>query len=155
MALKKNAKTKRSEAEKAGEHYCREKLGCILTRRPVRTQWQSIDFFAADIVGKRNDGSHVYVQVTAGQSSAVSERRKKLERIPWHTTDTVQLVQLVQTPDPANARRTKYYFRVHEYLLGGESKKDSGNGRGWITHEVAIDVPKEWFKAAPKDTFED
>lgn len=150
MALKQNSKTKRVDAEKAGEHYCREKLGCIHTRRPVRTQFQSIDFFAADVVGKRQDGSHCYVQVTAGQAGRVRERRRKLEAYPWHVSDIVQLLQLVQTPDPADARRTKFFFRIHEYRLVQRSSMpqiDSVLEREWATKDVAIDIPKEWFKA--------
>ena len=138
MALKKNSKSKRPEAERAAEHYAREVCHCVLTRRPVRTQWQSIDFFAADIVGKKKNGSHVYIQVTAGQASSVSARRKKLEKIPWHESDKVQLAQLVQTPNPANARKIDYFFRIHEY---------SGNPREWHIYEKAQPIPKEWFKA--------
>lgn len=160
MALKQNAKKKRGEAERAGEHYCLEKKDCIITRRAIRTQFQSVDFFASDIVGKRSDGSHVYVQVTAGQSTAVSARRKKLEQYPWHQTDTVELLQLVQTPDPANARRTKYFFRVHEYrLLPGKGSggfgTDNKSARRWTTADIAIDVPDAWFKAVPKVSKED
>lgn len=141
MALKKNPKNKRREAEVAAEHYCLNHLDCVVVRRAIKTQWQSVDFFAADVVGKKADGSHVYVQVTAGQSGAVMERKKKLEKYPWHQTDTVKLLQLVQTPDPANARRTKYFFRIFAYLPLGESQK-----RSWVQREIAIDVPREWFK---------
>lgn len=150
MALKKNPKGKRREAEVACEHYCLKKMDCIITRRAIKTQWQSVDFFGSDVVGKRADGSHVYVQVTAGQSKAVNERKKKLEAFPWHKTDTVQLLQLVQTPDPANARRTKYFFRVYDYANIERSTMpqiESILERQWRTREVAIDVPGEWFRS--------
>ena len=94
--MRKNAKSKRPEAERAGEHYLREVEGCVATVRAVRTMYQRQDLFASDIVGKQPDGSHVYAQVTAGQSEAVRTRRRKLDAIPWHESDTVLLLQLVQ-----------------------------------------------------------
>lgn len=136
----KNAKSKRADAERAAEWYARS-LGCVVTRRAVQTRWQKQDFFAADVVGKMPDGSHVYVQVTAGQAGRVTERRRKLEQVPWDVKDIVQLVQLRQTEDPANARRKKWFFRVHEYQWDGRGD------RAWITHDKAVDVPREWFKA--------
>jgi len=142
--VKANSKTKRGDCERASEHYAVHNHGCVITRRAIRTQFQSVDFFASDVVGKRADGSHVYIQATAGQASAVSTRRKKLEAIPWHPSDTVELVQLVQTPDPANARRTLYFFRCHVYELANKITLPI-NTRLWRTLETAVPVPKEWF----------
>lgn len=139
--MPKNAKSKRADAEKAAVWYAREIMGCVYTRRAVRTQFQSVDFFCSDVVGKREDGTHVYIQATAGQKSNVTTRRRKLEAIPWHMTDTVQLVQLRQTEDPANARRKKWFFRVHEYQV------ETPTQRQWVTHDQAVDVPLGWFKA--------
>lgn len=142
-----NAKTKRGDAERAAVHYCHEEMKCVITRRAIRTKFQSVDFFAADVVGKRADGSHVYVQVTAGGASAVTARRRKLEVIPWHATDKVQLLQLIQTEDPANGKRKLWFFRVHIYagdVLSGVRL------RHWTTMVQAVPVPREWFKARPK-----
>lgn len=139
--MKKNSVAKRGDCERAATHHAIHTHGCLLVRKAIRTQFQSVDFFASDVVGKRSDGSHVYIQATAGQSSAVSTRRKKLEKIPWHPSDTVELVQLVQTENPANARLTSWFFRVHSYGLTLQ-----GN-RIWHTKETAIPVPKEWFIA--------
>lgn len=135
--MKNNAKSKRPEAERACEWYAREVCGCVITRRAVRTQFQSVDFFAADCVGKRADGSHVYIQATAGQTEAVRTRRRKLDVIPWHPSDVVLLLQLVQTEDPANARRKKFFFREHV-------RDEIGT---WSVLPEAFPVPKEWFKA--------
>lgn len=134
--MTKNAKSLRSAAERACEWYARDLLSCVITRRAVQTRFQSVDFFAADCVGKRSDGSHVYIQATAGQYEAVRTRRRKLEAVPWHESDTVLLLQLVQTEDPANARRKKYFFRVHR-LINGD----------WSVQEDAHEIPREWFKA--------
>ena len=79
---KMNAKNKRGDCERAAVHFAYEILGCVITRRAVQTKWQKVDFFAADVVGKRPDGTHVYIQATAGQYSAVTARRRKLEKIP-------------------------------------------------------------------------
>jgi hypothetical protein len=148
--MKKNSVVKRGECERASEWYAREIHNCCLVRRAIRTQFQSVDFFAADVVGKKKDGSHVYIQATAGQASAVSARRKKLEKIPWHFSDTVELAQLVQTQNPANARQTLWFFRVHEYHLISTPTptcEDFIITREWRTLPDAIPVPKEWFKA--------
>lgn len=154
--MKQNSKAKRGDCERAAEHYLLQKHGCVITRRAIRTQFQSVDFFASDCVGKKPDGSHVYVQATAGQAAAVSARRRKLENIPWHPSDIVELVQLVQTPNPANARQTLWFFRVHEYrLISTPAAKVPSKGllenyilsREWRTLPDAIPVPKEWFKS--------
>jgi len=138
MAIKLNAAAKRGDAERATVHYAIHVHKCVVTRRAVRTQWQSVDFFAADVVGKKEDGSHIYIQTTAGQHSAVTARRRKLEKIPWHSTDTVELLQLIQTIDPANARRKLWFFRVHWFETFSKI---------WMTKDEAVPVPKEWFKA--------
>jgi len=140
--MKPIAKTKRAEAERAAEWWLREECGCVLTRRAVKTQFNKVDFFASDVVGKREDGSHVYAQATAGQAQAVTQRRRKLEVIPWHVTDDVYLLQLRGTPNPANRRRTMWHFCVHYYghVIVGEP-------RCWMTFETAYPVPEEWFRA--------
>lgn len=83
----------------------------------------------------------VYAQTTAGRNEAVRQRRRKLDIIPWHGSDTVLLLQLTQTPDPANQRRKLWFFRVHRYKIRpfGESE--------WVVDEHAFPVPREWFKA--------
>ena len=133
---KKNAKKLRGDCERACEWYCHEILGCVVSCRAVRTQWQSQDMFASDVIGKKADGHCVYIQATAGQRSAVTARRRKLEKIPWRPSDIVQVVQLVQTENPANARRKLFFFRVHNYSFGK-----------WKTFEDAVPIPREWFKA--------
>lgn len=125
----------RSAAERAGEWYLYKIMNCLVVRRAVKTQWQKVDFFGSDLVGKKADGTHIYVQVTAGEYSAVTARRRKLEKIPWHESDTVQILQLIQRKNPANARRKNWFFRVHVYQKGK-----------WITLDEAIEIKKEWFK---------
>jgi len=136
--------SRRPQAERAAEWYAVERMGCVVTRRAVRVQYQSVDFFGSDIVGKTRDGAHVYIQVTAGGNSAVSARRRKLEAIPWHTTDRVQLLQLVQTHDPANGRRKLWFFRVHNFAL-------KRNARVWTTESDAVPVPADWFSARSRN----
>jgi hypothetical protein len=140
---KKTAASKRADAERAGEWYAHEIEGCVISVRAVRTMYQRQDLFASDIMGKRSDGTGVYIQVTAGQDSAVTQRRRKLEAIPWLRSDTVLLLQLRQTEDPANARRKLWFFRVHVY----EIPNKFGDKWKWRTLSMAVDVPKEWFKA--------
>jgi hypothetical protein len=91
--MKQNSKAKRSEAERACEWYCRIVHKCVVTCRSMVTQWNRQDLFAADCIGKRADGSGVFIQVTAGQASAVSSRRKKLEKIPYRILTLQMLVK--------------------------------------------------------------
>ena len=131
-----NPKCKRREAEVAAEWYAHEIMGCAITRRAIRTQWQKVDFFGCDIVGKTSDGRHVYLQVTAGGSSCVSVRRKKLQEIPWHSTDKVKVLQLIGARE---GRRTSWWFSEYEYSW-------LGDGRKWIKSACQTSVPKRWFK---------
>lgn len=137
--MKKNAKNKRSDAERATEHYAHEIMDCIRTVRSVRTQWQKQDMFSCDVLGKRADGTLVALQVTAGQSQAVTERRRKIEGEIWHLLDKVQILQLVQTDNPGKGARKLWFFRVHVYSV-------LGRGRYWKTLPDAVPVPKEWFR---------
>lgn len=134
---KPQAKAKRADAERAAEWYLRERCACVITRRAVRTQWHKVDFWAADVVGKRKDGSHVYAQATAGGSEALRQRRRKLEKIPWHVSDMVLVLQLTSTEDPANRRRKQWWFRVHLYNHGNKV---------WQS-VVAHEVERGWFRA--------
>ncbi len=142
--MKANAKSKRAEAERAAVWFAVEAMGCVHPRRAVKTQYQSVDFWGCDVMGKRPDGSKVFIQVTAGQDSAVTARRRKLEQNePWHQSDTVLLLQLVQTQDPANARRTNWFFRIHAY----DRLRLCYSTREGRTEPKAFPVPKHWFKA--------
>lgn len=127
------AKGRRADAERAAEHALVHHWGCKHTRRAIKTQFQSVDFFGSDVVGKREDGSHVYCQVTAGQQAeTVRRRRRKLDYFPWHGSDTVLLLQLKERAD----KRPKiYYFRIHTPDLG----------TGWDVIGELL-VPREWFK---------
>lgn len=136
-----NSVVKRAEAERAAEHYLLVNQKCVITRRMIKTRFNDVDFFAADVVGKMKDGTTIYVQVTAGQADAVLKRKKKLEAIPWNTYEVVLMLQLVKTDDPMNTRKSVYYFKVWEYYNEHEHE------RTWALHPEAVKVPKEWFEA--------
>lgn len=130
--MNKNPKNKRREAEVAAEHYACEILGCIRTVRAVSTIYQRQDMFSSDVLGKRPDGSLVAIQVTAGQSQAVTARKRKLEKEIWHTNDTVQLLQLYWEQGKSN--RKNWFFKVWVY----------GKDMTWFESKHQA-VPKEWF----------
>ena len=88
-------------------------------------------------MGKTEAGMNYYAQVTAGQVEAVRTRRRKLEKIPWNSFEEVLLLQLVVQPNPANARKQDYYFRVH--------RLDTQNLM-WSVDDEACPVPAMWFK---------
>ena len=137
-----NAKSKRSDAERASVWYAVKNHNCIITRRALRTKFQKVDFFASDVVGKKIDGSHVYIQTTAGQSQAVTARRRKLEAVPWHYTDTVELLQLDQEQNPKNKRSKNWFFIVHVF---------NHIDRLWENNKHRVDIPKEWFTKYKED----
>lgn len=141
MAIEKNPKTKRAEAERASEWYAIHFHKCVVTRRATRSRFQKIDFFGCDTMGKKKDGTMVFIQVTAGNNTQVTKRRRKLEAIPWQDTDRVELLQLIQTINPANARRKKWYFRIHCY------RRAAAGYREWVTEVQAYSIPKLWFKS--------
>ena len=129
--------SKRPEAERAGEWWMHEILRCVVTRRALRTKFAKVDFFAADIIGKLSDGACVYAQVTAGGNEALRTRRRKLEKVPWHPSERVMVLQLTSTQDPANKARKLWHFRVHNYDHMAKKWQDV----------YAVPVKKEWFKA--------
>ena len=136
----KNAMSKRMDAERAAEHYAHS-LGCVITCRAVRTKYQRQDLFASDVMGKKCDGTMVWIQATAGQASAVTARRRKLEVIPWHYDDLILICRLIQEQDPNNKRKKNWFFRVHRYhpMLSEKNR--------WSTYETDTPVPREWFRA--------
>ena len=135
------AKHRHKDAERAAEWFAREHQGCVVTVRAVKTQWQRQDLFACDCLGKRADGSLVCIQVTAGDSSNASPRRRKLEAIPWGPQDTVLLLQLTSNPNPANRRKMQWYFRVQRYECAEWGKWY------WTIEPEAVAVPAAWFRA--------
>ena len=145
MARKKVAKSKRPEAERAAEHYLYEVFGCLPEQiiRAVRTMYQRQDLWASDVMGRAADGRCYFAQATAGGDEAVRVRRRKLEKICWNEYDNVMLLQLVETINPANARRKLFFFRVH--VLNRLSKK-------WVVEEDAHPVPRAWFKKLRVET---
>jgi len=141
------AKTHRLEAERAAEHYLYEVCGCQPEQiiRAVRTRYQKIDLWAADVMGRRKDGHCYFAQATAGGSEAVRTRRRKLEQISWNPYDHVFVLQLVERQDIVNMRRKSFFFRVHRYLHGLDYYKE-GKLSEWIVDDDACSVPREWFK---------
>lgn len=136
-------KAYRRLAEVAAEHYCYEVLGCIRTVRAVATQWQRQDLFASDVLGRKPDGCLCAIQVTSGQDSAVSTRKRKLEKEIWHKTDTVLLLQLYWEPNPKK-RGKLWFFKVWNYAV--PLGYMHGNIRVWTSSIFDHAVPQLWFK---------
>lgn len=139
-------------AEVACENYLKS-LGCR-TRRSVKSKWHKIDFFACDVMGVRrvHDTQHIpenyieryWIQVTTGEWSAVTQRRRKLEKEIWSDRgyDNIYIFQFRETPNPANRKKKLYHFKVSEY----EPNPFDGEW-GWSNWDNAIEIPQEWFKA--------
>ena len=144
MPRPKVAKSRRPEAERAAEHYLYNICHCEIhtIRKAIRAKYQSVDFWACDVMGKAINGYSYFAQVTAGQTEAVRTRRRKLEKIPWNRFEFVFVLQLVETIDPANALRKKFYFRVHRLNIQGNKPIQFT----WSVDNEACPVPREWFK---------
>lgn len=120
-------------------HFLAERWKCTHIERAVRTQWQSVDFFAADVMGKSAKmGLNIYGQVTTGATKAVQVRRRKLEKVPWHHNERVFLFQLVSTDDPVNKNKKRWWFRIHQY---------HHQTNIWEVWDAAQEIPPSWFKA--------
>ena len=142
--MKKIAKSKRPEAERAAEHVAVEVFGCAATRRALRTKFAKVDFFGCDVMGFGSMLNHYWIQVTAGQIQAVQTRRKKLEKYPWAENDEVYVMQLVERAKVDNPRQKEWFFRVW-HLDRMLSLKD-------VWHEEPpIPIKREWFKARKDD----
>jgi len=135
-----------SAAERAAEWYAIKVCKCVITRKAIRTQWQKVDFFNSDVVGKMKNGRHVYIQVTTGKDAAISIRRKKLTQIPWHSSDIVLLLQLKEYQDPENGRKKLWYFKLFYY---------HGNPRQWKVKNELYPIKKIWFTKYTKEKDEE
>lgn len=131
-------KYKGTLSELAAEHYAYEVLGCVRTVRAVATKFQRQDLFASDVLGRKPDGTLCAIQVTAGQASAVSARKRKLEREVWHSSDIVLLLQLYWEKGKGNKK--DWFFKVWEYTCDNLSDK-----RAWF-HKSDHAVSQSWFK---------
>jgi hypothetical protein len=69
----------------------------------------------------------VWIQVTAGKSANVAQRRRKIEAIPWGVFDDVRLLEF--------RKGLTHWFRVHRYV-----------DKEWVVDEGCT-VPRSWFKA--------
>ena len=136
-----NAKNKRKDAEKAVVWMAYEMFNAIEYVKSIQTKWQRVDIFSADVASKDKDGKVTYIQVTAGQDSAISVRKKKLEKIPWHYSERVLLVQLKQRQEVINARRKEWFFKVWEFM------PDVGGHRNWELWTDPVNIPRKWFKS--------
>lgn len=80
---------------------------------------ESHDIFGCvDLLAIRPDGAWA-VQVTT--QAGRSERRRKVERVPWPDAWRVSLISHEATEDPANRARRKHSWRVEDfgsYLVG-------------------------------------
>jgi len=127
------SKADRRFAELAAEWMLAEYYGCVHTRRALRTKFAKVDFFASDVMGMKPDGLKYFVQATAGGDSAVSQRRKKLEKYSWDESDTV-LVAVLRKEKVG--RSYEYFFIIHQLL----------NADSWAPSVYKVFIPKEWFK---------
>lgn len=155
------AKSKRPQAERAGEWCLAECFACIRTRRALRTKFAKVDFWGSDVMGMRKGGTKVFAQVTCGGNTALSVRRKKLEKYPWHPTDTVIVLQMVERQDVADQRKTAWFFRVHrleQYFhqyKPVELNQITAPEREWSSTQDVIPISPHWFKAMKNETKED
>ncbi len=137
------SKQDRIHAEHAAEWFARKCLDCVHTRRAIRTRFQKVDLFGADVAGIRQDGTKVWIQSTATKdgsagtnSGNVWARKKKLEAIAWGPTDTVLMVEMCRDKV---SRGFRYFFRVQQY---------DAERLVWVLPEVhTFSIPREWFKA--------
>jgi hypothetical protein len=125
-------KQDQNNAEKAAQHYLAS-LGYTIQRKAIRTMYQKVDFFCADVMAKNAYGEIVYAQVTTGGYEAVRQRKRKLEKIPWNEFETVLILAMERRKE---GRAYIYWFVKHIYLKLTD---------GWLDG-ILIPIPREWFK---------
>jgi hypothetical protein len=125
-------KSKRSPAERAAEWVLAEMYGCRYLRRAIRSQYQKVDFWGSDVMGRTESGMVFYAQVTTGGPEAVRQRRRKLEQIPWNEHERPMLFVLHAAKD---GRQVNYYFEI-QHLVSPDM--------AWIT-ESPVDIKDEWW----------
>ena len=133
------SKLEAANAERAAEHYAIQAQDCVRTLRAMRTRFARQDLFASDVLGKRADGTLVAIQVTTGKASAVSDRKRRLEAVPWHENDVVLLLQMQK--EKLDGRSIRHFFRVLQYWEGFDGE------RKWFQLDD-VEVPRTWFRAA-------
>ena len=128
------------KCERAAEHYAIYNLNCIITdRERGSSSFQRRDFLGClDVIGKRASGVWVCIQATIGSMAKVRERQKKIEKIAWHSTDIVQILQL---RFEQKGRSKSWYFNVFDYSQFSRRK--------WLTH--IVEVPQQWFLAYKRE----
>ena len=134
------SKRLQSAAENVAMWYAVKVEKCIhIPEMPVykalRSRFHRQDFWGADVMGMRKNGSKVWIQVTTGGSSAVSARKKRLMHL-WGQDDTVLMMQI-------SGRHGKYFMTVW--------RKE---GREWKTLREKERIPNEWFRPLRMDTNE-
>lgn len=123
-------------AEVAAENWL--KLQGYQTRRTVRTQWQKIDFFGADVIGKGKEDT-VYIQVTtAKHSKEILLRKRKMGDVPWLETDRVYVFQCVERKSVSNPRKKELFFRTYIYYGGYIS---NGGDPFWLSSDPIAITP--------------
>lgn len=136
--MRKVSKSKCGPAETAAMWYLHEVCHCdpAQIRKAIRAKFQSVDFWACDVMGRTKRGEVFFAQVTTGGNEAVRVRRRKLEKISWNDTETVMVLQLVESQNPTDARKKVFHFRVHNL-----EDKDQ-----WYVEPESVLVPRKWFK---------
>jgi len=126
------SKQDRRYAEVAAQWLAVKEFECTYIRKAIRTKFQSVDFFGSDVMGINEYGHKVFIQATAGQDAAVTQRRRKLEKYPWHESDTVLVAILRKVKI---GRSYHYHFRISEY-----------DDKTWMYWSTNVEVPRHWFK---------
>jgi len=85
----------------------------------------SFDVHDCDLVAIHPTRRNRWVQVTAGSYSDASERKRKLEALPWNLAhNEVEVWRLDWEQDPSNKRRKMWYFAVYRLEDGWKYTKD-------------------------------
>lgn len=103
--------------ERAADHFTREELDAIRTRRAVKMKWQSVDMLGADILA-RLPGGYALVQATKQDPS--TEKRREMETLggdEWVPVSERRIITWWESEqDPHDGRRTIHRFRVQELV---------------------------------------
>jgi len=131
------------EREVAAEHFARDLLGAVRTRRAHGGRFQDEDLMGADVWARLDDGSTALVQETKADTRLADKRRgleqlggDELEPIADHERRIVVLWESI--PDPDDGRRRIHRFDIHE--LGSARIDDVDEDAGRIESDRLGDI---------------
>jgi len=125
-------KQDQANAEKAAQ-WLLASWGYTQQRKAVRTKYQKVDFFGADIMAMDDyRGYKIFCQVTTGGYEAIRQRKRKLEQYIFSEHDDVFIFVMKKEK---KGRSFEYWFEINYFDMSGDD---------WYERPPEP-IKREWF----------